>query len=281
LSNIAIIFSLLLRIPKATSQWGEPLITAFDVGYGTKDDIAEAKARAPQLDRTEFAIVKQDGFLFDCVDLCIEEGSRNCILGPGISTSCLMKILANRLAPIEGTVHHSSGLSIGYCDYREISEMLSESDQTTAALEVLSRLYPKKVEKDLRSHLTAFGLSPTSQTVTPLACLSGGETFRFALAKIMMDNPPVLCLEHPTSHLDVESVQALSYGLRQWNGTLIMVCQDASFLRSLEGVKCVVVVPEEGKVRRIIYDDRGGMQGMDAYLNTLYNKNNSKTAKEK
>jgi len=87
----------------------------------------------------------------------------------------------------------------------------------------------------------------------------------------MLNNPPVLCLEHPTSHLDVESVQAFSHGLRQWNGTVIMVCQDASFLRSLENIRCVVVVPEEGKVRRIVDDDRCNMHGMDAYLSRLHN----------
>lgn len=266
-------FYLIIRLPKVTSQWGEPLITAYDVGYGTKEDITNTKALKPHLDSSEFAIVKRDGFLFDCVDLCIEEGSRTCILGPGISISCLMKILAKRLVPIEGTVQHSSGVSTGYCDHHEISEMISDTEQTITALEFLSQLYPKKIEKDLRGHLTAFGLSPTSQAKTPLACLSGGESFRFAFAKIMLDNPPVLFLEHPTSHLDVESVQALAYGLQQWNGTVIMVCQDASFLRSLEDVKCVVVIPEEGKIRRIVDDDRGGMQGMDAYLKKIKMQN--------
>merc|ERR1712070_340211 len=261
-------------LPPVTSQWGEPLIVAYDVGYGTDNDLATAKQHAQQPQSTEFAIVKRDGFLFDCVDLCIEEGSRTCILGPGISTSYLMKILAKKLAPIEGTVHHSSGLGIGYCDYGAISESISATDQTTTALEFLLQR-SKKQEKELRSHLTAFGLSPKSQTVTPLAFLSGGESFRFTLANIMLDNPSVLCLEHPTSHLDVESVQALSYGLRQWNGTVIMVCQDASFLRSLEGVKCVVVVPEEGKVRRIVDDEKAGMRGMDFYLSSLQSSSSS------
>lgn len=244
------------------------MIVAYDVGYGPKDDIEKAKAESPPSQAADFAIVKRDGFLFDCVDICIEEGSRNCILGPGISTLCLMKILAKKLTPVEGTVHHSSGLGLGYLGSREIAEIVAGAGQTTTALEFLSQ-HSEKLEKDLRSHLTAFGLSPQSQTVTPLSCLSGGEIFRFALSKLFLENPSVLCLEHPTSHLDVESVQALSYGLREWNGTLIMVCQDASFLRSLEGVRCVVIIPEEGKVRRIVDDDRGGMKGMDAYLKSL------------
>ncbi|MGK3745247.1 MAG: ATPase subunit of ABC transporter with duplicated ATPase domains, partial [Bacillariaceae sp.] len=138
------------RLPRVTSQWGEPLIIAYDVGYGTEEDVATIEARAqdpiPELDYTEFAIVKRDGFLFDCVDLCIEEGSRTCIVGPGISTSCLTNVLAKRLAPVEGTVHHPSGVSIGYCDSRAINEMISNTGQTTSALEYLSRLYPKKMD---------------------------------------------------------------------------------------------------------------------------------------
>ncbi|VEU34507.1 unnamed protein product [Pseudo-nitzschia multistriata] len=256
-------------LPKVTSQWGEPLITAFDVGYGTKEDFSSTKPKESQLCNADVAIEKRDGFLFDCVDLCIEEGSQTCILGPGTSTSYLMKILAKKLAPTEGTVHHSSGLTIGYCDCRELKDKISSIGPAMTALKYLSTRYPKKNETDLRSHLAAFGLSQTSQAKTSLSCLSGGESFRFVLAEIMLENPPILFLEHPTSHLDAESVQAFAYSLREWNGTLIMLCQDASFLRSLERVKCLVIMPEEGKIRRIIDDDRGGMRGMDAYLKTL------------
>ena len=110
--------------------------------------------------------------------------------------------------------------------------------------------------------MTSFGLSPTAQSKTPVCHLSGGEQCRFVLATIMVEIPPVLCLDDPTCHLDVESVQALVYGLRQWNGTLILVSQDANFLRSLENVKCVVIMPHEGKIRRID-------GGMDVYLKSF------------
>jgi len=133
------------------------------------------------------------------------------------------------------------------------------------ALQFLCQQNPLKSESELRSHLTLFGLSPTSQGKTSVCYLSGGEVFRFALATIMLDHPPVLCIESPTASLDVESVQALAHGLKHWNGTVVMSSVDAFFLRSLGDVKCFVIVTEEGKLRRI----PPGMQGIDGYLKTV------------
>eukprot|EP00536_Pseudo-nitzschia_multiseries_P016249 jgi/Psemu1/292441/fgenesh1_pg.1055_\ len=216
--------------------------------------------------------------------------SRTCLLGPGGYTSCLLKILAKKIAPTEGTVHHSPGLAIGFCDGGDPrvdaianAIAIANAPPTITVLEYLVDRFPNKTETDLRSHLAAFGLSSVASQVvgTPLACLSGGESFRFVLATVFLldDNddddaaaapPPVLFLEHPTSHLDVESVQALAHGLREWNGTLVVTSHDASFIRSLgEDVRCVVIVPEEGKIRRIVEDDRSGVQGIDVYLESF------------
>ena len=220
-------------------------------------------------------IVKRPGYLFDCVDLCVEEGSVYCLLGPALHTVSLLKLLAKKqnVKPTEGTVHHASGLTIGYYGQNNAEEpdgfggMNTTRPIENTVLEVLLELFPAQNEQTIRGHLTSFGLSPTSQAKTPLACLSGGEYFRFQLAKMMLTKPHVICLEHPTSQLDVESVEALSYGVRHWNGTVILICQDANFLRSLHTVNMYVIIPEEGKVRRIV--DDGTMKGMDSYLQSL------------
>ena len=218
-----------------------------------------------------FQVMKRDGFCFDCVDMCIEENSINCILGPTELSSYLLQILAKKVSPTEGTVHHASGINIGFIDSVTLDQFKNELDSTTmTAVEFLSKIYPGRTQEELRAYLTSFGMSSDSQTKTPACCLSGGETFRFVLAVQMIQMPPILFLDSPTSHLDVESVNALSYGLHQWNGTLVMVCHDASFLRSLDQVKCVVIVPEEGKVRRIVREE--GVGSMDSYLNSFHNK---------
>lgn len=248
--------------PKANCLWGEPLITAMDVGHGFGAvDIREQPVNEEI--GAALRIVKKDGYLFDYVGLCIEEGSRNCILGPtACGKSTLLKILAKQVTPIEGHVHHVAGLRIGYFNPDVVDAMFASVSASTTALDYLSESYSNKTEHDLRGHLTSFGLSPTTQAKTPLCYLSGGEKCRFVLASIMLENPPVLCLDNPTSNLDVQSVQALMFGLRKWNGTLLMVSQDVHFLKSLGDVKCIAIMPEEGKLRRV-------EGGIDAYLKSF------------
>jgi ATPase subunit of ABC transporter with duplicated ATPase domains len=264
IKNDWLLIVLRYSFPVVNCIWGEPLITALDVGHGfdVVDEPQRPAAVREEMDN-EVHIIKKDGYLFDYVALCIEEGSRNCILGPTASgKSTLLKILAKQLNPIEGKVHHVSGLRIGYFDSNVADAIIASVSSSTSALDYLTERYSTKTEQDLRGRLSSFGLSPTTQAKTPLCYLSGGEKCRFVLASIMLENPSVLCLDNPTSNLDVQSVQALIYGLRKWNGTLLIVSQDVDFLRSLEDVKCVALIPEEGKLRRV-------EGGIDAYLKSF------------
>eukprot|EP00980_Cylindrotheca_fusiformis_P026221 scaffold15515_cov117-Cylindrotheca_fusiformis.AAC.2 len=214
--------------PEVNCVWGEPLITAMDVGHGFGFSDARASHSVSVTVREElvdeFKIVRKDGYLFDYVGVCVEEGSRNCILGPTASgKSTLLKILAKQLNPIEGNVHHVSGLRVGYFDHDVVDIMTGSMSTSTTALEYLTELSPNKTEQELRGHLSAFGLSPTTQAKTPVCFFSGGEKCRFVLATIMLENPPVLCLDNPTSNLDVQSVQALRFLGVSFNGLVTHV----------------------------------------------------------
>lgn len=259
-------------MPPTAAQWCEPLIVAHDVGYGTDVETLQKKSELPPEELTSvdddgnIQIIKREGFLFDCVDICIEEGSINCLLGPDNRASHLLQILAKRLKPVEGTVYYPSGVRVGYCSSKFIADLISSADSSTTPLEHLFLAFPEKSENDLRGHLTKFGLSPTSHGKTPVCYLSGGEAFRFALAKIMLQDIPVLCLEDPTSSLDVESVQALAHGLQNWNGTVVMTSVDSFFLRALEDLRCFVILEDDGKLRRLPRD----MLGIDGYLKSIH-----------
>jgi ATPase subunit of ABC transporter with duplicated ATPase domains len=264
--------SALFSFPKTASQWGEPLIVAYDIGYGFDKDALQ-RQEGPAVEESTFVdddgilrFIKRDGFLFDCVNLCIEEGSINCLLGPDNYSSCLLQILAKRLVPVEGTVYQPPGVRVGYCSYHVVREIVFHTESSTTALVHLLKSYPKKNEKEIRGHLSQFGLSPTSQEKTPLCFLSGGEAFRFALAALMLEDPPVICIENPTASLDVESVQALAFGLQNWNGTVVMTSVDAFFLRALENLRCFVISESDGKLRRLPPE----MQGIDGYLKKVH-----------
>eukprot|EP00586_Coscinodiscus_wailesii_P007493 CAMPEP_0172492644 /NCGR_PEP_ID=MMETSP1066-20121228/23866_1 /TAXON_ID=671091 /ORGANISM="Coscinodiscus wailesii, Strain CCMP2513" /LENGTH=91 /DNA_ID=CAMNT_0013262389 /DNA_START=183 /DNA_END=458 /DNA_ORIENTATION=+ len=88
----------------------------------------------------------------------------------------------------------------------------------------------------------------------------------------MLGHPEMLVLDEPTTHLDVESVEALAYGINEWNGTVVMVTHDVSLIRSIAGgnmegkgkeeIVCFVVLEEEKKVRRVL-------GGVEEYLRSF------------
>lgn len=247
---------------KTTSQWGEPLIMALDVGHGY--GVSEVDSSQPSQDEAELprGIVKKDGYLFDCIDLCIDEGGTYCILGSNSTgKSTLLRILAKLEEPLEGEVKHALNLDVGFFDQHAVDDIIEScGDGNTTALSFLSKRFSKKTQQDIRGELTAFGLNP-DQAQTNLRFLSGGERARLCLAELMLGDPQLLVLDNPTSNLDVESVEALVYGLEQWNGTVVMVSHDANFIRSLEAV-CCVLSPREGKLLRVF-------GGIDAYLKSF------------
>ena len=234
---------------------------AMDVGHGYGVEEASGKTDT----NTEMAstgIVKKPGFLFDCVDMCIDEGSVTCILGANAAgKSTLLRLLSKIEQPLEGKIHYAHNVSIGYFDQHAVDDLIdSQSHKVVTALSLLAERFPNKTEKEIRGELTAFGLSP-KQASTNVQFLSGGERCRLCLASLMLAEPHMLIMDEPTSHLDVESVEALVYGLKQWNGSLVMVSHDANFIRSLGGT-CYVIMKEEGKIRKII-------DGIDSFLKTF------------
>jgi ATPase subunit of ABC transporter with duplicated ATPase domains len=208
-------------------------------------------------------IVKKKGYLFDFVDLCIEEGETYCILGSNASgKSTLLQILGKLMDPVEGRVKHALNIKVGYLDQELVDNMIQAGldDGAQNAIIFLLQRFPKKTEQDIRSELINFGISPL-QATTDLCFLSGGERSRVCLAAVMLQDPHVLLLDNPTSNLDPESVQALIHGLKQWKGTLVLVSHDAHLVRSLEA-QCHVLMSSEGKLRRV-------QGGVDDYLRSF------------
>jgi ATP-binding cassette subfamily F protein 3 len=137
---------------------------------------------------------------------------------------------------------------------------ITEYGSNASSISLLSQLHPEKSEQDIRGTLTDFGLNP-QQASTYIQFLSGGERCRLSLATLMLQNPDVLIMDEPTNHLDPESVEALAYGLKHWNGTVVMSTHDVHFIRMLE-CTCYVLVEKERKLRRL-------QGGIDSYLNIL------------
>jgi ATP-binding cassette subfamily F protein 3 len=95
----------------------------------------------------------------------------------------------------------------------------------------LRRLAPQAREQDLRNYLGSFNF-PGDMATDPVLNFSGGEKARLALALIVWQRPNLLLLDEPTNHLDLETREALTVALAQFEGTLVLVSHDRHLLRA-------------------------------------------------
>ncbi|HXY93703.1 MAG TPA: ATP-binding cassette domain-containing protein, partial [Acidimicrobiia bacterium] len=77
------------------------------------------------------------------------------------------------------------------------------------------------------------------ERMKPTATLSGGETVRLLLAKLMMDRPNVLVLDEPTNHLDLPAIEQLETALDSYEGTLLLVSHDRALLDAVRITRAV------------------------------------------
>jgi ATP-binding cassette subfamily F protein 3 len=162
------------------------------------------------------------------INLNLQAGQRIGLLGVnGAGKSTLIKTIAGELPPLAGDAHWGKGLAIGYFAQHQV-EMLRH-DQTP--LWHLARIAPTVREQELRNFLGGFNFAGEMATAV-IAPFSGGEKARLALALIVWQKPNLLLLDEPTNHLDLETREALTVALAQFEGTLVLVSHDRHLLRA-------------------------------------------------
>jgi ATP-binding cassette subfamily F protein 3 len=145
----------------------------------------------------------------------------------GAGKSTLIKTIAGTLAPLSGSAVFNKGLEIGYFAQHQV-EMLRDDQSPRWHLE---RLAPGVREQELRNFLGGFNF-PGDMATSPIQNFSGGEKARLALALIVWQRPNLLLLDEPTNHLDLETREALTVALAQFEGTLVLVSHDRHLLRA-------------------------------------------------
>ncbi len=165
------------------------------------------------------------------MDFMAERDQRIVLVGPnGAGKSTLLKILAGVLVPQSGTRTLGHNVKAGYYSQYRI-EMLQESRTVfEEAMDTPSRV----TEQSIRTLLGSF-LFRGDDVFKKVSVLSGGEKSRLALVKLLLDPPNLLLMDEPTTHLDMASIDALVYALKQFQGTLVFISHDVYFIRALSG----------------------------------------------
>ncbi len=162
------------------------------------------------------------------INFSLQGGQRYGLLGiNGAGKSTLIKTIAGELAPLAGKAIFNKGLAVGYFAQHQI-EMLRHDE---SPLWHLSRIARNTREQELRNYLGSFNFAGDMAT-TSIATFSGGEKARLALALIVWLRPNLLLLDEPTNHLDLETREALTVALAQFEGTLVLVSHDRHLLRA-------------------------------------------------
>jgi ATP-binding cassette subfamily F protein 3 len=158
----------------------------------------------------------------------LRSGQRYGLLGiNGAGKSTIVKTLAGELAPLAGETTLNKGLVVGYFAQHQV-EMLRHDE---SPLWNLARVAPGVREQELRNFLGGFNF-PGEMATGSIENFSGGEKARLALAMIVWQRPNLLLLDEPTNHLDLETREALTVALAQFEGTLVLVSHDRHLLRA-------------------------------------------------
>ncbi|GIZ51172.1 ATP-binding cassette domain-containing protein [Noviherbaspirillum aridicola] len=207
-----------------------PLRAAAEFSFEFREPLS---APNPLLVMEEVVAGYQDGTpegkrIVSGVDFSLQNGQRIGLLGVnGAGKSTLVKTIAGELAPLAGTMKLGKGLSIGYFAQHQV-EMLRHDE---SPLWHLSHIAPTVREQELRNFLGSFNFGGDMVT-SKIAPFSGGEKARLALALIVWQRPNLLLLDEPTNHLDLETREALTEALAQFEGTLLLVSHDRHLLRA-------------------------------------------------
>ena len=167
--------------------------------------------------------------LFENLDISINAGERVCVVGPnGRGKTTLLKLLAEQISPLSGTVAYHPSVVHGFYEQTNIQTL---NDLNTVEEEVMNS-HPDMDRQSARNICGAM-LFEGDAALKRISVLSGGEKARVMLGKLLATPLNVLLLDEPSNHLDMEACDALVAAIDNFDGTVIMVTHNELFLHAL------------------------------------------------
>jgi ATP-binding cassette subfamily F protein 3 len=167
--------------------------------------------------------------VFSDFDFEITRGEKLAIVGPnGAGKSTFCRLITGQEKPTSGI--HELGLKVGLSFFSQNHADDLEPDQTV--LEAVEAVATREAAPQARNLLGCF-LFRGDDVFKKVGVLSGGERSRVALVRMLVQPANFLILDEPTNHLDVQSQEVLQNSLRDYEGTVIIVSHNRSFLDPL------------------------------------------------
>ncbi len=168
--------------------------------------------------------------IYKDLDFEITKGQKMCLVGPnGAGKSTLLKMLAGVLPFDSGTRKLGHQVSSGYFSQTRL-DVLNPS--RTALEELMSATTASVPMTQARTLLGVFNFRG-DDVFKPVRVLSGGEKSRLILAKLLVNPPNFIMLDEPTTHLDIDGVEALTSCFQKYQGTLCFISHDLFFVKEI------------------------------------------------
>lgn len=183
----------------------------------------EARASGKVVFQTKDLVIGYDSPLSKPLNLALLRKQKIALVGAnGIGKTTLLRSMLGLTPPFSGSVEQGDYLSIGYFE-QEIKK-----SNTNTCIEELWTEYPAYTQQEVRAALAKCGLT-TQHIESQVRVLSGGEQAKLRLCKLINKETNLLLLDEPTNHLDVEAKEELHRALKEYSGTLLLICHEPDF----------------------------------------------------
>ncbi|KTW25892.1 hypothetical protein T552_03166 [Pneumocystis carinii B80] len=160
--------------------------------------------------------------LFNNLNFGVDLNSKIALVGPnGAGKTTLIKLLMGALQPISGDITRHHHLRIAQFH----QHMNDQLNLDISAVQWLHEISPERSEGSMRGFLGGYGLTGKSQVV-PMKQLSDGQRRRVLFAFLGLKNPHIIMFDEPTNALDINTIDALSDAINNFNGGAIIISHD-------------------------------------------------------
>lgn len=186
-----------------------------------------ARAAGKMIFETKDLVIGYDSALTKPLNLYMERGQKIALVGSnGLGKTTLLKSLMGDIKPLSGEVELGDYQYIGYF------EQESREGNTNTCIEEFWREFPSYTQYEVRAALAKCGLT-TKHIESMVMVLSGGEAAKVRLAKLINNETNILILDEPTNHLDVDAKEELKRALKEYKGSILIVCHEPEFYRDI------------------------------------------------
>ena len=196
--------------------------------------------------------------LHNKLSFSLTRGEKFLIVGEnGAGKSTLLKLIVGQLQPDEGSVIMSQNTTVAY--YAQEFEILNEKE--TIMDNVKSYDF---TETETRSMLANF-LFHDDEVFKRVSVLSPGEKARVALCKTLMKRANLIILDEPTNHFDPETQKIIGENFHDYDGTIIMVSHNPSFVEQIGITRMLILPPRDEKEPKLALIKNYSRELLDYY----------------